>query len=79
MSVRSPEEGGGWPVVSVLHGEGNDRDDMAGCSTALAREGLVVFVPDIRTAESGTAATDVECGDEEASGLRGQAEGCPLR
>jgi hypothetical protein len=62
MSVWSPDTGGGWPVAYVLHGLGNDRGDMAGFATALAREGLVVFVPDIRTDEVVASATDVECG-----------------
>lgn len=62
MSVWSPDDGDGWPIAYVLHGQANNRHDMAGFSTALASEGFVVFVPDIRTAANATAATDVECG-----------------
>lgn len=62
MSVWSPDNGDGWPIAYVLHGQANNRHDMAGFSIALAREGFVVFVPDIRTAANSTAATDIECG-----------------
>lgn len=62
ISVWRPDTAEDLPVVHVLHGLSNDRDDMAGFATALAREGLVVFVPDIRTSLTSTAATDVECG-----------------
>ena len=62
ISVWAPDSGTGYPIVYVLHGLANDRNDMAGFATALAREGLVVFVPDIRTATTSGAATDVECG-----------------
>jgi dienelactone hydrolase len=62
ISVFSPDEAEDLPVVYVLHGLANDRHDMDGFAHALAREGLVVFVPDIRTSSTETSATDVECG-----------------
>ncbi|NNC74156.1 MAG: hypothetical protein HKN93_01465 [Acidimicrobiia bacterium] len=78
LSVWSPDSGKGWPMVYVLHGLANTRHDMAGFSTALSREGFVVFVPDIRTAANSTAATDVECGyhlaHQRASDFGGDAD-----
>jgi dienelactone hydrolase len=62
ISIHSPVDAENLPVVYLLHGLANDRHDMDGFANALAREGLVVFVPDIRTNATETSATDVECG-----------------
>ena len=66
ISVFSPSDAEGLPVVYVLHGLANDRHDMDGFANALAREGLVVFVPDIRTSAPETSVNDVECGYDHA-------------
>lgn len=64
MSVWAPEGADGLPVVYVVHGLANNRGDMARFAVSLAREGFVVFVPDIRTASPETGAPDIECGYE---------------
>jgi dienelactone hydrolase len=64
--VFAPDAEGSWPVVVVMHGVGGRAADMAEFATHLAREGLVVFVPnyrtDVRTEEGvNDAGRDGEC------------------
>jgi dienelactone hydrolase len=47
--VFAPDAEGSWPVVLVMHGVGGTAEDMREIATHLAREGLVVFVPNYRT------------------------------
>jgi dienelactone hydrolase len=64
--VFAPDAEGSWPVVVVMHGVGGRAEDMAEFATHLARDGLVVFVPNYRTdvsSEEGIedAGRDGEC------------------
>jgi hypothetical protein len=64
--VFAPDAEGSWPVVVVMHGVGGRAEDMAEFATHLARDGLVVFVPNYRTVVSSEegiedAGRDGEC------------------
>jgi acetyl esterase/lipase len=62
ISVWAPDSDGSWPVVYALHGTGGNRQDLAETASALARQGVVVFVADYRSAEIEHWAQDAECG-----------------
>ncbi len=62
ISVWAPVDEGSWPVVFMLHGLGGDRHGLASTAAALAHNGLVVFVPDVRTTGDPAATErDSEC------------------
>ena len=43
LDVYAPSQPGPWPVVIVVHGLGQGRNDFAGLAEAIAAEGAVVF------------------------------------
>jgi predicted esterase len=62
ISVWAPDVDGPWPVVYALHGTGGSREDLAETASALAREGVVVFAADYRSADPQYWERDAECG-----------------
>jgi dienelactone hydrolase len=61
ITVWAPDAEGSWPVVWALHGIGGNREDLAVTARALAREGVVVFAADYRSAQPQLIEQDAEC------------------
>lgn len=49
IGVWAPDAEGAWPVVVGFHGLGGVKEDWDVLATELARQGVVVFVPDFRS------------------------------
>jgi acetyl esterase/lipase len=77
ISVWAPEADGSWPVVYALHGIGGSRQDLAETAMALARQGVVVFAADYRSATPEHWEQDAECGYRYALSIAEEYGGGP--
>lgn len=53
IGVWAPDAEGSWPVVFGFHGYGGAKEGWDVLATELAKQGVVVFVPDYRSTGSG--------------------------
>ncbi len=64
ISVWTPPGEGPWPVVFLGHGGGNyQRETLHVLASALAQEGLLVFVPDLRNTDQALGERDGACSE----------------
>lgn len=70
IAVWAPDAEGGWPVVLGFHGLGGVKEDWAVLATELAKQGVVVFVPDYRSTGSAIEIKkDLTCANQYAASV----------
>ena len=75
IGVWAPDAEGSWPVVIAFHGWGSSKESWDVLATELAKEGLVVFVPDYRSTVILDVKRDVGCGMRYARSVAGDYGG----
>ena len=73
-----PGDGGGWPVVVLLHGGGVNGDAMAPVATALAERGVIVCAPTYRHPLVGVGVKQMTSGEWPGENLLGDLA-CAVR
>ncbi len=72
IEVWAPDAEGSWPVVVGFHGQGGVKEDWDVLATELAKQGVVVFVPDYRSTGSGIdMKTDLVCANQYTASVAG--------
>ncbi len=76
IGVWAPDADGTWPVVFGIHGTGGTKADWDVLATEVARQGVVVFVPDFRSTSSETEMKqDLVCAMQYARSVAGDYGG----
>jgi acetyl esterase/lipase len=72
IGVWAPDSEGSWPVVFGFHGYGGVKEDWKVLATELARQGVVVFVPDYQSMASEIdIKKDLVCANQYAASVAG--------
>ncbi len=78
IEVWAPDAEGSWPVAVGFHGQGGAKEDWDVLATELAKQGVVVFVPDYRsTGAEIDIKKDLVCGIHHAFAVAGEYGGDP--
>lgn len=76
IGVWAPDAEGSWPVAIGLHGRGGSKTDWDVLATEIAKQGVVVFVPDYRSTSSEMdVREDLVCGMHYARSVAGDYGG----
>lgn len=72
IGVWAPDAEGSWPVVFGFHGYSGAKEGWDVLATELAKQGVVVFVPDYRSTGSGfDMKKDLVCANQYAASVAG--------
>jgi triacylglycerol esterase/lipase EstA (alpha/beta hydrolase family) len=77
IGVWAPDAEGRWPVVFGFHGLGGEKEGWAVLATELAKQGVVVFVPDRSTGSALDMKKDLVCANQCAASVAGDYGGDP--